>query len=343
MNQATDTDTGQDAPVDLEDALAQTVNEQLATDEDVNEVVAAKEPEPEAPEVTETPEEVAPVETVGPPPSWTPEQRALFDQIAQLGQEGTELTPVDVQKFVVDLYKGEQSRASKAVEERHQLDTQIKELNGALEPLNQQWQLDGISQQQGLSRLVQFESWVRTDPENAVMWLAQQAGVNLEQAFYGREQVDPNTQRLESEVLRLKSEQQQWQDRQFKAEVDQTIAMVRQFETAVDDSGNLVHPYFSDVKETMIGLAKAGAVRDVEEAYQIACMTTPGVKERYQDDLSRAQAAAQAAPQTAPAAVPEPVDKGGQRIKATGSQSADPASPNPVDWEAAIEETVNSY
>ena len=329
-------------PTTWDDAFAETIAEG-ATDEaseDEAEPIVAEKPEGEAPEQEAEGEPIAEVlEALHPLPSWSTERRALFDKIAKLGEEGVDITPRDVQQFVVDFYKEEQSRASSAVQERAEAQQRLEQFEKPLEKLEAQWSMQGIGREQGLSRLVQFEQWVYNDPKSALMWLADQAGVNLGQLHENRPYVDPQVQRLEAEMNRMREMQSQERRDAEKAQTQSVVEQIKSFETETDEGGQLKHPYFSEVLPVMIQLAQAGQAKgDVEQTYQIACLATPGVKDRYMDDQNRAQL--QAATQTETPAAPT-VDKGGSRITGKRSQTAVSKGKEPTNWDDAILESAS--
>lgn len=283
-------------------------------------------------------------EALFPPTAWSKDRRALFDQIGQMGQEGVELTPRQVQQFAMDLFKEEQSRAGTAVEEARISKERLQNFENATADLHQSWAMQNMSPENGLARLVAFESWMMNDPGQAIQWVANLAGLDLRQLVEAQPYMDPEVLQLRNEMAHNRQRMDRQDQQVSREQTEAVLSEVVKFEEAKDKAGNLAHPYFKEVVGLMIAMTQGAAAQgiqvDVDQIYNLACQQTPGVQDRYNDDIARVQAATTTAQTVKAAATAQKSEgKGEQRIAGKGKQSPDQSS-SPNSWEDAIEKTM---
>ena len=66
--------------------------------------------------------------------------------------------------------------------------------------------------------------------------------------------------------------------------MDAAFFDVARFETAVNDNGELKHPYLREVKNEMIGALKGGEALSLEEAYQKALWLNEKTRDKMIED-----------------------------------------------------------
>lgn len=82
----------------------------------------------------------------------------------------------------------------------------------------------------------------------------------------------------------LKNAQNDMQNRQFEA----AVFDVRRFESALDDDGNLKHPFYQCVKDEMKYALKSGSANDLEEAYAKAVWAKPETRDKMIENRIKA-------------------------------------------------------
>lgn len=208
--------------------------------------------------------------------------------------------------------------------ELHQWDTkrswEIGELRKNYQPIapiidqmRQQYQLQGMSLENGLGQLWGVAQRLGQDPDSTLAWLIQQykprdaakflqvaaqaLGADLGQLAQAQPYVDPVVARQLAEAKRVAEQSQNavWQmqqgqrQQQFKA----LYTHIVQFEQEKDASGNLKHPYAADIGQEMGLLLQSGRATSLEQAYEMAVKYHPKAQEE------RAKQAEQAAREAA--------------------------------------------
>jgi hypothetical protein len=85
-----------------------------------------------------------------------------------------------------------------------------------------------------------------------------------------------------NDVQALRGEFQQMQNAVADAQQQEVLKITRRgidgFAEEKDAQGNLRHPHFDEVLSTVIDLYRANPERDLQEAYEMACWSTPQVR-----------------------------------------------------------------
>lgn len=167
--------------------------------------------------------------------------------------------------------------------EREQWDEMFK-------PYARDLELQGISSTQFLSRLLAGHKYLLDSPKEAVLWLANQYGVDPKTLFESRES-NPHLDKLNQGFQSLEQKVNGFMTAQQQAEHRAALNRVETFAQAKDDKGQLLHPYFNDVAEDVLALMKGG-LKDLDKAYAKAV--------RMNDDVwQKSQAATEAAKKAA--------------------------------------------
>lgn len=121
-----------------------------------------------------------------------------------------------------------------------------------------------------------------------LMQVAQQYGVDLQQAMQPQEQVHPALAQMQQELAMLRQQanpeviKQQLQE---QMESDNIMAQVNAF------AGNPANKYFEQVKPLMASLLSSGAAQDLQEAYDRACYADPTIRSTLLAEQNKANEA----------------------------------------------------
>lgn len=119
-----------------------------------------------------------------------------------------------------------------------------------VKPLVQGWQMKGVTPAQGLASMVAREQALRENPQQTLLAIAEQYGVNLEQAYQDAPYVDPAVKSMQQKLQefeqreREREQQQQQHAQQSRLEMRrQAEHALSQFASSKDEQGNLKYPY----------------------------------------------------------------------------------------------------
>ncbi len=219
-------------------------------------------------EVSPAPEQPAepPLE---PHPRWSDAEKADFTALDRKAQ-----------KIVLDRYKAMEAdytrKAQEAAEARKQAAPLLEALSPYQDYLQQVSQQIGTQPHQLVGSLISAERVLRTgtpqDKASAIARIATDYGIDLRAfaAGQGIQPLDPQSQQLSQtnnavsqKLAQLEAFVQQQQTR----EIESTIEA---FKGAKDESGQLKHPHFDDLKEHIAMLLHTGNAANLEHAYEIA-------------------------------------------------------------------------
>lgn len=143
-----------------------------------------------------------------------------------------------------------------------------------------------------LEHLFELSDMAGRDFPGFVRFLAGQRGVDLNglaQALVGQQASgDPTINALQRELAELKSklgsrEQAEDQEQQRKA-----LTLIDEFKGRKSDKGDLLHPHFETVRESIGRLLKSGAADTLEKAYAIALATDDKLQAQIKADAATA-------------------------------------------------------
>lgn len=181
----------------------------------------------------------------------------------------------------------------------------------SLAPVRAVSQKHGVSEQEGIKRLVAASDYLDRDPVGAIKWLAENYRVDLKQlagapAQAGTPRVDPMIHSLANEMNQLKQTLATREQQDIQSEIEKF------------SEGK---PHFADVKEHMGRLLESGAASSLDDAYEKATWALPAVREKL---LSEREATSRAEREKADR---ERVDKARRgAVSINGSPSGVPAS-----------------
>lgn len=218
-------------------------------------------------------ESPAPEQPADPPlephPRWSDAEKADFTALDRKAQ-----------KIVLDRYKAMEAdytrKAQEAAEARKQAAPFLEALSPYQDYLQQVSQQIGTQPHQLVGSLISAERVLRTgtpqDKASAIARIATDYGIDLRAfaAGQGIQPLDPQSQQLSqtSEALRQELAQvKAFVQQQQTREIESTIEA---FKGAKDESGQLKHPHFDDLKEHIAMLLHTGKADNLEHAYEIA-------------------------------------------------------------------------
>lgn len=149
---------------------------------------------------------------------------------------------------------------------------------GVINPLVQGWQMKGMTPAQGISRLVAMEQQLRENPQETLLGLAKEYGVNLESAFQDAPYVDPQIADLQTQLRELQEQRNSWQlqqqqnaQQQAEMQRQQALQAFEQFSQVTDENGQLAYPYATDdlFIERMAAALSTGRASTLEQAYSL--------------------------------------------------------------------------
>jgi len=185
----------------------------------------------------------------GPPSGWPADAKTLWSQL-----------PPAIQAAVIKR-EGEISNGGR------QWSEEKRRYEEALTPVRAAAQRYGISEHEGLKRLVMANDYLERDPVNAIRWLAQSRGIDLTQlaAAPAAPRVDPIVQSLSQKLNQL----EQTLTAREQAEIQTEIS------TFAKDK-----PYFDEVRDHMGRLLESGTAESLQDAYDQAVWALPSIRER---------------------------------------------------------------
>ncbi len=235
---------------------------------------------------------------LAPPEFWQPQAREAWKALHGYQDGYGHL------KTLHDQFRHTHGLFTKTQQELAGIRRQFEPINEVLSSRREQWQREGISEQQALGQLFYWDDKFRSDPQAAVLELARELGVDLQALTEAQPWVDPQTQALQAEVRELRRLEEERARRseleQQAATQQQQQAVISQVETwaqSVGADGKPLYPHFGpDVLADMLHAFTRGYAKTPDEAYQYAMQWHPeGKKELAKKAEAEALAAAQAA------------------------------------------------
>ena len=203
------------------------------------------------------------------PKNWSDDVKKTFDTLPQESQE-----------FMIKRDKEMTSDYTKKTQELAEQRKNIEALDKVLQPARQTIHATGISEPEYISRLLNADNALRTNPKMALRQLAQGYGIDLSTMNEESESwndPDPQYAQLLQQNQQIMSELNQFKQQNIQSTVAQTEQTVEQFSAKTGADGKLMHPHFDKVRVKMGNLIDAGEAKGLDDAYTKAV--------RLDDDL----------------------------------------------------------
>jgi len=225
--------------------------------------------------------------TIVPPPSWSAAAKADFDTLPEHIRK-------EVLKREADIERGKAQWQSGA--------ERLNRLDAILGPRTDQIRMRGLDEAQAIQALFAAQDLLDRDPIDGLRRLARTYGVDLRALATGapqqpggapapQAQPPAHLEALARDVETLKGALAQQRQR---TEAARLAGIQDQIAAFAADPANL---YFENVRDRMSALLRAGAAKDVADAYQQATWADPDVRAALlrQAETSRQAAASDAA------------------------------------------------
>lgn len=271
----TDNETDVESPGnEPEKAPAETEPVAEATEEPAEETTEVSAPEPETTAETETETESAADSALTAPEHWPDDHKALFAKQSP-----------EAQQWMLDRHKSMESDYSRRIQE-------VAPLQKAVEPWQNYMQQIGITPDRAFATLAAAEYQLRTgtpEQKRAMLdKLATDYGIPLHPAEASvADQVDlrdPDVKAVQDELATVKANLSTMAQAAQTSQIESAQAQIHAFADEKTATGDLAHPYFSDVLDDVVRLARAetaaGGRPDLEQLYNSACWTNPTVREK---------------------------------------------------------------
>jgi hypothetical protein len=180
-----------------------------------------------------------------------------------------------VTKRETDVARGFEQYAGKA--------KSAEALDAVLEPVRPTLSRSGIDEATYVRKLVDWDSYLTTDPKQAIQALAQQFGIDLSAVVNtaaASEPSDPTLAALQNEVAGLKQHLANDAQTRQQAQFTQLQGQITGFAEAKDANGNLKHPHFAAVENHMAALINGRLAPDMGQAYEMAVYSNPDVRKQ---------------------------------------------------------------
>lgn len=184
-----------------------------------------------------------------------------------------------------------QSQYDRLHQEHQQARSFLAQFSAAIGPYAQEYQRAGMSPIAGVQRALAWEAYIRENPREAILQLAQQAGVDLAQVTseipYEQQQAAAIQQLVAQQLQPLQGFVQQQVQYQQQAAINGTLNEIQSFKAAIDDAGNPKYPFFDDVLGEMQGIVDLANSRGqpitLEQAYKTATRLSDTVWAKQQE------------------------------------------------------------
>ena len=203
------------------------------------------------------------------PKNWSDDVKKTFDTLPQESQE-----------FMIKRDKEMTSDYTKKTQDLAEQRKNIEALDKVLQPARQTINATGIGEAEYISRLLNADNALRTNPKMALRQLAQGYGIDLSTMNEESESwndPDPQYAQLLQQNQQIMSELNQFKQQNIQSTVAQTEQTVEQFSAKTGADGKLMHPHFDKVRVKMGNLIDAGEAKGLDDAYTKAV--------RLDDDL----------------------------------------------------------
>jgi hypothetical protein len=256
--------------------------------------------EPSAEQTTEQDQkaepEAQPAEVIEPPRSWSAEEKAEFTKLPPEIQKTLSRREADRDRLLTQ-------KANELAREKHR----YTELDRVLEPHRQEMHLAGMTEAQGIARLVAAHDYLKKSPAEAIQWLAREYGADLN-SLNKPDTTDPTVRQLQQQVAQLTAQLHGHSQAQTQERETTILQEIERFATEAKD-GKPAHPHWEAVSSDMpalIQIVKGQSPhlsnREVlQEAYDRAVWANPEVRESLRKSEAEQAQAKQRAEQAAAA------------------------------------------
>ena len=283
-----------DAPKEPVDSISDDIAQAITETEETEEAEPAPADQTETPEVEAPSEEVAEVaepETdeeieLNVPEHWSEQDKSEFSDIKDRKS---------ALAFVERRYREMESGVTKKFQEIASIRKKGEALEEVLAQHRGEYNLHGMDDVAAVRQLFTIYSNLKSNPQDTIHWLANQYGVPLQSE--DGQKPDPALMAVNKRVEELQRQQSQSIQQLHLRQQQELQTQIDTFKSAKDESGNLKHPHFEEVRAMMGQLIQSGLATDMGDAYTKAVTLRSDLKPLVsikKPDLSKADAATKA-------------------------------------------------
>jgi len=227
-------------------------------------------------------EEEKPLEALEAPKHWAKEFKERFEKLDPNGQH-----------LFMSRYKDLEADYTKKTQNLAQYRKRNEALDEIYGPYKDDFQRAGMDEVAATRQLLAAHKYLKEDPKQALKWLANSYGVDLGEvtgdAPQDDEYTDPQIKSLQQQVAQLSGFIQNQQRTQQQNQVESTQSIIDQFAQAKDEQGNIKHPHFESLRDTMGVFINSGKAKDLDQAYEMAIYSDPKLRAEMIQEQVRAE------------------------------------------------------
>lgn len=213
------------------------------------------------------------LEPLDPPATWAKEYKERFKQV-----------PRDLQEVILDRERHRERHYTQKQEELARAGRSYADLEKAVTPHMQRYQLHGVTPAQVVQQSLAVEAMLNQNPVQGLQWIAKRYGVDLSRPLVQQptqqQPQDPRFNQVQQELATLK----QWQYQQQQAAMQQYSSHLQ----SEVDTFKADHPFVDEIEQDMTpivaGLKQANPTMPnrqiLEKAYKLALDDNKDIKAR---------------------------------------------------------------
>ena len=147
----------------------------------------------------------------------------------------------------------------------------------------------GMDDVGAIRQLLSAHNYLKTDPKQAIQWLAKNYGVDISEVGMDsteEDYADPEVKALKQQVAQLQGFLQNQQQTQMQSVQQNTQSMIDQFATEKTADGSPKHPHFDSVRDRMGVLIQGNQAPDLATAYDMAVYADPKLRQSLMDNYA---------------------------------------------------------
>jgi hypothetical protein len=232
-------------------------------------------------EITNEEQEEKVLEPIDAPQHWSKEFKEKFEKL-----------PPEGQHIFMDRYKELESDYTKKTQNLAQFRKRNEAFDELFRPFRDDFQRAGMDDIAATRQLLSAHKYLRQNPKEAINWLAGQYGVNLSEVTANDTAEDdyasdPQIKEMRQQIAQLQNTLKTNAQVQQQNEVATTQSLIDDFANAKDPDGNLKHPHFEAVRETMGRFVKSGEAKSLDDAYDKAIYAIPEIRQKMLDNYAQ--------------------------------------------------------
>lgn len=223
------------------------------------------------PESTEQPAE----ELLSAPEHWADADKEVFSN-----------APRDIQEWALRRHKEMEGDYTRKNQERADFVRAWEPVQELYAPHVDQLRQIGLTPQEHIRRLANADLMLNQDPIRGIQHVAQMYNIDLSQLTGQQEEVETNPElnSLRQELAQLRNDISTQQQAADAAKHQSVLSNIEAFSGEKDAEGNPLRPYFDDVMEDLVNLARAeragGREPDLNTLYERAVWANPEVRQK---------------------------------------------------------------